>query len=59
MAVQYADLTGQGTDVSRHVALVCIAGHIDAGADEVIFSFAFADVAGITALGEAFRLAGR
>ena len=35
-----------------------VAGHIDAGADEVIFSFAFADVAGITALGEAFGLAG-
>jgi alkanesulfonate monooxygenase SsuD/methylene tetrahydromethanopterin reductase-like flavin-dependent oxidoreductase (luciferase family) len=36
-----------------------VAGHINAGADEVIFSFAFADVAGITALGEAFRLAER
>src|SRR6202167_1189263 len=28
-----------------------IAGHIEAGADEVIFSFAFADTAGITAVG--------
>jgi F420-dependent oxidoreductase-like protein len=35
-----------------------VAGHIDAGADEVIFSFAFADTAGLTALGEAFGLAG-
>jgi hypothetical protein len=34
-----------------------IAGHIKAGADEVIFSFAFADTVGITAVGEAFGLA--
>jgi F420-dependent oxidoreductase-like protein len=33
-----------------------IAGHIEAGADEVIFSCAFADAAGITALGEALGL---
>src|SRR5580693_8252992 len=33
-----------------------VAGHIEAGADEVIFSFAFADTAGITAVGEAFGL---
>jgi hypothetical protein len=36
-----------------------VAGHIEAGADEVIFSFAFADTAGITALGEALGLSGR
>jgi F420-dependent oxidoreductase-like protein len=36
-----------------------IAGHIDAGADEVIFSFAFADPAGIAALGAALGLDGR
>src|SRR5580700_10374190 len=36
-----------------------IAGHIEAGADEVIFSFAFADTAGITAVGEAFGLGGQ
>jgi F420-dependent oxidoreductase-like protein len=35
-----------------------VAGHIDAGADEVIFSFAFADTAGIAAVGEAFGLGG-
>jgi F420-dependent oxidoreductase-like protein len=35
-----------------------VAGHIEAGADEVIFSFAFADTAGITALGKAFGLGG-
>jgi len=35
-----------------------IAGHIDAGADEVIFSFAFADAAGIAAVGEALGLGG-
>jgi F420-dependent oxidoreductase-like protein len=33
-----------------------VAGHIEAGADEVIFSFAFADTAGITAVGKAFGL---
>jgi hypothetical protein len=30
----------------------------EAGADEVIFSFAFADTAGITAVGEALGLGG-
>jgi len=33
-----------------------IAGHIEAGADEVIFSVPFADAAAITAVAEAFRL---
>ena len=33
-----------------------VAGHVQAGADEVIFSFAFADPAGIAAVGEAFGL---
>jgi F420-dependent oxidoreductase-like protein len=33
-----------------------VAGHIDAGADEVIFSFAFADEAGIAAVGKALGL---
>jgi F420-dependent oxidoreductase-like protein len=33
-----------------------VAGHLAAGADEVIFSFAFADAAGIRAVGEAFGL---
>ncbi len=36
-----------------------VAGHIEAGADEVIFSFAFADAAGITAVGEALGLRGQ
>src|SRR6202451_293065 len=36
-----------------------VAGHIEAGADEVIFSFAFADTAGIVAVGEALGLNGR
>ena len=35
-----------------------IAAHIDAGADEVIFSFAFADEAGIAAVGKALGLGG-
>jgi F420-dependent oxidoreductase-like protein len=36
-----------------------VASHIEAGADEVIFSFAFADTAGIAAVGEAFGLGRR
>ncbi len=32
-----------------------VAGHIDAGADEVIFSFAFADTEGIAAVAEGIR----
>jgi F420-dependent oxidoreductase-like protein len=35
-----------------------VAGHIEAGADEVIFSFAFADPAGIAAVGKALGLGG-
>jgi F420-dependent oxidoreductase-like protein len=35
-----------------------VAGHIGAGADEVIFSFAFADAAGIAAVGKALGLGG-
>ncbi len=35
-----------------------VAGHIEAGADEVIFSFAFADAAGIAAVGAALGLVG-
>jgi hypothetical protein len=33
-----------------------VAGHIEAGAEEVIFSFPFADTAGMTALAKAFGL---
>jgi F420-dependent oxidoreductase-like protein len=33
-----------------------ISGHVEAGADEVLFSFAFADAAGLAAVGEAFGL---
>jgi F420-dependent oxidoreductase-like protein len=36
-----------------------VAGHIEAGADEVIFSFAFGDAAGIAAVGKAFGLGGQ
>jgi F420-dependent oxidoreductase-like protein len=36
-----------------------VAGHIEAGADEVIFSFAFADAAGIAAVASAFGLGAR
>jgi F420-dependent oxidoreductase-like protein len=47
-----AFIVGQPHDVPDLVA-----GHIGAGADEVIFSFAFADQAGIAAVGEALGLA--
>ncbi|MGB6453445.1 MAG: hypothetical protein WBH47_03055 [Streptosporangiaceae bacterium] len=36
-----------------------VAGHIEAGADEVIFSFAFADAASIAAVGKALGLGGQ
>ena len=36
-----------------------VAGHVEAGADEVIFSAAFADATGIGAVGEALGLTGR
>jgi F420-dependent oxidoreductase-like protein len=36
-----------------------VAGHIEAGAEEVIFSFPFADTAGVTALAKAFGLSGQ
>jgi F420-dependent oxidoreductase-like protein len=36
-----------------------VAGAIEAGADEVIFSFAFADAAGIAAVGKALGLSGQ
>lgn len=36
-----------------------VAGHLAAGADEVIFSFPFADAAGIAAVGQAFGLTTR
>jgi len=45
-------------DLVDHVGGL-VAGHIEAGADEVIFSFAFADTAGIAAPGEALALNGR
>jgi len=35
-----------------------VAGHMAAGADEVIFSFAFADTDGIHSVGRAFGLTG-
>jgi len=44
---------GQPQEIPRLVA-----SHIEAGADEVIFSFAFADTAGIEAVGQALGLAG-
>jgi hypothetical protein len=46
-------------DNSSVIAQEEVAGHFQAGADEVIFSFAFADTAGITAVRQALRLGGR
>ena len=47
-----AFLIGQPHEIPDQVA-----GHLRAGADEVIFSFAFADAAGIAAVGESLGLA--
>ncbi len=41
-----------------HEIPALIAGHIEAGADEVIFSLPFADIAGITAVAAALGLSG-
>ena len=58
-AVGAADEIAGFTVGQPHEIPGLVAGHIEAGADEVIFSFAFADTAGITAVGEAFGLGGR
>ena len=58
-AVASAEETAGFTVGQPHEIPDLIAGHIEAGADEVIFSFAFADTAGLTAVGEAFGLGGR
>jgi hypothetical protein len=51
-----ADETAGFTVGQPHEIPGLIAGHIAAGADEVIFSLPFADTTGITAVGEALRL---
>jgi alkanesulfonate monooxygenase SsuD/methylene tetrahydromethanopterin reductase-like flavin-dependent oxidoreductase (luciferase family) len=58
-AVGSAEETAGFTVGQPHEIPGLVAGHIEAGADEVIFSFPFADIAGITAVGEAFGLGGR
>ena len=55
-AVGSAEQTAGFTVGQPHEIPGLVAGHIEAGADEVIFSFPFADTAGITAVGEAFGL---
>jgi len=55
-AVGSAEQTAGFTVGQPHEIPGLVAGHIDAGADEVIFSFPFADTAGITAVGKAFGL---
>jgi F420-dependent oxidoreductase-like protein len=55
-AVGSAEQTAGFTVGQPHEIPGLVAAHIEAGADEVIFSFPFADTAGITAVGEAFGL---
>jgi F420-dependent oxidoreductase-like protein len=55
-AAASAEETAGFTVGQPHEIPELVAGHIDAGADEVIFSFAFADTAGITAVGKALAL---
>ena len=55
-AVASAEETAGFTIGQPHEVPGLIAGHIEAGADEVIFSLPFADAAGIAAVGEALGL---
>jgi F420-dependent oxidoreductase-like protein len=57
-AVGSAQETAGFTVGQPHEIPGLVAGHIEAGADEVIFSLPFADAAGITALGQALGLGG-
>jgi F420-dependent oxidoreductase-like protein len=54
-----AEETSGFTVGQPHEIPALIAGHIEAGADEVIFSLPFADAAAITAVAKAFGLSGR
>jgi F420-dependent oxidoreductase-like protein len=51
-----ADQTAGFTVGQPHEVPDLVAGHIAAGADEVIFSFAFADASGIASVGQALGL---
>lgn len=55
-AVLPPEETGGYTVGQSHEIPGLVAGHIEAGADEVIFSLPFADTAGISALGQALGL---
>ena len=55
-AAASAEETAGFTVGQAHEIPGLIAGHIEAGAGEVIFSFAFADPAGIAAVGAALGL---
>jgi F420-dependent oxidoreductase-like protein len=55
-AVLPAGETGGYTVGQPHEIPGLVAGHIEAGADEVIFSLPFADAAGISAVGQALGL---
>jgi len=58
-AASPAEQTAGFTVGQPHEIPGLVAGHIDAGADEVIFSFPFADAAGIAAVSRALELNGR
>jgi alkanesulfonate monooxygenase SsuD/methylene tetrahydromethanopterin reductase-like flavin-dependent oxidoreductase (luciferase family) len=58
-AVSSAEDTAGFTVGQPHEVPDLIAGHIEAGADEVIFSLPFADAAGIAAVGQALGLGGQ
>jgi F420-dependent oxidoreductase-like protein len=58
-AAASADETAGFTVGQPHEIPDLVAGHIDAGVDEVIFSFAFADAPGIAAVSEALGLRGK
>ena len=55
-AVLPAEETGGYTVGQPHEVPGLVAGHIEAGADEVIFSLPFADTAGVSAVGQALGL---
>jgi hypothetical protein len=55
-AVTPAEDVGGFTVGQPHEIPGLVAAHIEAGADEVIFSLPFADTGGIAAVGQAFGL---
>jgi hypothetical protein len=58
LAVGSAEETAGFTVGQPHEIPGLVAGHIEAGAEDVIFSLPFPDAAGITAVGRALGLGG-